>query len=85
MTTETPYRITGDVIIKSKIPVKGKLRDRKVNVSYANEKTTDLENVAIIQARQPLTPKMPYFLIEIQRCGKMFRDLNFGEIIQINL
>ena len=84
MTTETPYRIIGDVIIKPKISVNGKHKDRKVEISYANQKTTDLENVAIIQSRQLLTPRTPYFLVEIQRCGKMFRYFNLPRTFKSN-
>jgi hypothetical protein len=82
MTTETRYRITGDIIIKPKILVNGRHRDRKVDVSYANGSRTNLDDVAIIQARQPLTPHTPYFLLQIQKCGKIFKYLNLKRLFK---
>jgi hypothetical protein len=67
MTTDARYRIIGDITIKSKTPIS---KGKKVEISYGNKDTTSFDNVAIIQTRQPLTPESPYFLIEIQKCGK---------------
>jgi hypothetical protein len=68
MFTDTIYRIVGDITIKNKSPTDGR---RKIDISYGNKKTTNFDKVAIIQARQPLTPDAPYFLIEVQKCGKI--------------
>ena len=82
MTTETRYRITGDIIIKNKTPASRKNRGKKVEVSYGTAKTTDLDQVAIIQARKPLTPEAPYFLLEVQKCGKMIGDFHLDKSFQ---
>ena len=64
------YRIVGDIYFKGKTVTNGKLRGRKVDISYGSKKTTNFDNIAIIQARQPLTPESPYFVIEVHKCGK---------------
>jgi hypothetical protein len=78
MTTNTRYRITGDIIIKSKTTTGRRNKGKKVEISYGNEKTTNLDNVAIIQTHQPLTSEAPYFLLEILKCGKTIRYSNLN-------
>jgi len=76
MSTDIRYRITGDIIIKSKTPASGRKKEKKVDISYGTTNTTNFENVAIIQTRQPLTPESPYFLLEVQKCGKTIKNFN---------
>ena len=73
MTTDSYYRTVGDVTIKNKTSTNGTNTGRKVEISYGNKKTTNFDSVAIIQSRQPLTPDAPYFIVEIQKCGKTLR------------
>lgn len=63
------YRIVGDINVKGKQPNNGRTRGKKVEISYGNRKTTNFENIAIIQCRQPLNPESPYFVVEVQKCG----------------
>lgn len=73
MPTDTFYRISGDIIIKNKTTTTtktGRNKTKKVQLSYGTTKTTDFDNVAIIQTHKPLTPEAPYFLLEVQKCGK---------------
>jgi hypothetical protein len=76
MSTDIRYRITGDIIIKSKTPKSGRKKGKKVDISYGTTNTTNFENVAIIQTRQPLTPESPYFLLEVQKCGKTIKNFS---------
>ncbi|CAF1096486.1 unnamed protein product [Adineta steineri] len=68
MNTDTCYRIIGDIIIKNKSLTIDEIRkDKTVDISYGNRKATNFNKIAIIQTLQPLTSKMPYFLIKVQR------------------
>lgn len=81
MLTDTTYRITGDIIIKNKIAATtttNKQKGKKIELSYGSTRTTNFDNVAIIQTRKPLTPKSPYFLLEVQKCGKMKKKSSFS-------
>jgi hypothetical protein len=69
-TTDTYYRIVGDLTVKGKTATNGITRGKKVDISYGNKKTTNFENISIIQSRQPLTPESPYFIVEVHKCGK---------------
>ncbi len=69
-TTDGRYRIVGDITVKGKTATNGIIRGKKVDISYGNKKTTNFENISIIQSRQPLTPESPYFIIEVTKCGK---------------
>jgi hypothetical protein len=66
----------GDIIINSKTPASGRSTRKKVDISYGTKNTTNLDNVAIIQARQPLTSEAPYFFLEVQKCGKTIKYFN---------
>jgi hypothetical protein len=68
-TTDGRYRILGDITVKSKTTA-GISKGKKVDISYGNKKTTNFDNISIIQTRRPLTPESPYFLVEVQKCGK---------------
>jgi hypothetical protein len=72
MTTDTRYRIVGDITIN------GISKGKGVNISYGNKNTTNFDNVAIIQKRRPLTYSAPYFFLEVEKCGKI---LSFENII----
>ena len=73
MTTATAadrhYRVVGDLSVKGKTTNHGLIKGKKVEISYGNKKTTNFDSVSIIQARQPMTPKAPYFLVEVHKCG----------------
>lgn len=71
MTSEKRYRIIGDIRVKGKTPPNGRKRERKVEISYINQRTTDLDSIAIIQPRRLLTPDAPYFFLEVKECGKI--------------
>jgi hypothetical protein len=71
MNTDTCYRIIGDIIIKNKSLKNGISQVKKVDISYGNKKSTNFDNIGIIQTRQPLTSNTPYFLVEVRNCGKM--------------
>ena len=75
MTSERRYRIIGDIRVKSKTPPSGRKRERNVEISYINERTTDLDSIAIIQPRRLLTPDTPYFFLEVKECGKIIVHL----------
>lgn len=69
--TDPRYRIVGDITVKTgKTAVSGRTKGRKVDISYGNRKTTNFDNISIIQSRHPLTPESPYFLVEVHKCGK---------------
>ena len=70
MATDTRFRIVGDVAIDIKMATGVKSKTKKIDLSYATNKTTNLQNVAIIQSNQPLTPKNPYFFVDVQKSGK---------------
>jgi hypothetical protein len=70
-TSDSHYRIVGDITVKGKTSTHGMQRGKKVDISYGNKKTTNFENVSIIQTRQPLTCESPYFLVELVRCGRI--------------
>jgi hypothetical protein len=72
MFTDTIYRVVGDITIKSISSTDGISKGRKVEISYGNKKSTNLDKVAIVQSRQPLTCETPFFLIEVHKCGKIF-------------
>lgn len=76
MTSESHFRIIGDVVIKNKTTTNKKLKGKRIEISYGSEKMTNLNDIAIIQARQALTPNAPYFYLEVNKCGKIHRDLN---------
>ena len=76
MTTGAKYRVTGDIILRTKASTKGVDRDRRVDVYYGNTKT-NFDDVAIVQRRRPLTPTTPYFVVEVQKCGKAIRDNHY--------
>jgi len=76
MFTDMPYRIVGDIIINAKTPASGRNKRKKVDISYGTKNTTNFDNVAIIQAHQPLTSEAPYFFLEVQKCGKTIRYFN---------
>ena len=67
--TDGRYRIVGDITIKSKATEHGGSRRKKVDIAYGSKKTTNFENVSIIQSRQPLTPESPYFVVDVVKCG----------------
>jgi len=69
-TTDGRYRILGDITVKSKTTTAGISKGKKVDISYGNKKTTNFDNISIIQTRRPLTPESPYFLVEVHKCGK---------------
>lgn len=71
MNTDPRYRIIGDIIIKNKLLTNGLSSEKKVDISYGNNKTINFDTIGIIQTRQPLTSKSPYFRVEIHNCGKM--------------
>jgi hypothetical protein len=76
-TTDQRYRIVGDITVRGKSTTShGISKGKKVDISYGNKKTTDFESVSIIQARQPLTPESPYFLVEVHKCGKKKHQIN---------
>ena len=70
-TTDVHYRILGDITVKGKAATQGFIRGKKVDISYGNKKTTNFDKIAVIQARQPVTPESPYFLVEVHKCGKI--------------
>ena len=72
---EKRHRIVGDIRVKNRAPAGGKRRDRRVEISYINDKTTDLDKIAIIQPNRLLTLEAPYFFLEVKECGK-FIDNN---------
>jgi hypothetical protein len=76
MSTETRYRILGDIIINSKTPASRRTKEKKVDISYGSRKTTNLDNVAVIQTCRPLTSETPYFFLEVQQCGKTIKNFN---------
>lgn len=71
MTSERRYRIVGDIRVKNKLPTKGRKRERQIEISYINERTTDLDSIAIIQPNRLLTPETPYFFLQVKECGKI--------------
>lgn len=73
------FRIVGDITVKGKAAAHGLTKGKKVNISYGNKKTTNFENVSIIQSRYPLTPESPYFVVEVHKCGK--RKIFHGKLI----
>lgn len=68
-TTDTRYRIVGDITIKGNATTNGIGKGKRVDISYGNKKT-NFETTAIIQSLQILTPESPYFLVEVHKCGK---------------
>jgi len=68
--TDNRFRIVGDITVKTKPTPSGITKGKKIDISYGNKKSTNFENISIIQSRQPLTPESPYFLVEVQKCGK---------------
>jgi hypothetical protein len=68
--TDSRFRIVGDITVKTKSTTTGISRGKKIDIAYGNKKSTNFENISIIQSRQPLTPESPYFLVEVQKCGK---------------
>ncbi len=68
--TDGRFRIVGDITVKGKTTANGIIKGKKVEISYGNKKTTNFENISIIQSRQPLTSESPYFVIEVHKCGK---------------
>lgn len=73
---EKRHRIVGDIRVKNRAPKGGRNRERRVEISYLNEKTTDLDNIAIIQPHRLLTPEAPYFLLEVKECGKFIQQIH---------
>lgn len=70
MTTDGRYRIVGDITVKTgKTTASGRSKGKKVDISYGNKKTTNYDNISIIQSRHPLTPESPYFVVEVHKCG----------------
>ncbi|UJR28669.1 hypothetical protein I4U23_009898 [Adineta vaga] len=69
-TTDQRYRIVGDVTVRGKTSTATSAfsKGKKVEIIYGNKKTTDFDNVSIIQSRQPLTPESPYFVVEVYKC-----------------
>lgn len=70
MASDTRFRIVGDIAIDIKMATGVKSKAKKIDLSYGTNKTTNLQNVAIIQSNQSLTPKRPYFLVDVQKSGK---------------
>jgi hypothetical protein len=68
--TEIRYRIVGDIVVKGKTASGAANKGKKIDISYGNKKTTNFENISIIQSRLPLTPESPYFIVEVHKCGK---------------
>lgn len=75
-TTDERFRIVGDITVKKKTaPSTTTLsststfsKGKKIDISYGSKKTANFDHISIIQARQPLTPESPYFVVEIQKC-----------------
>ncbi|CAF4700344.1 unnamed protein product, partial [Rotaria magnacalcarata] len=67
-TTDTRYRIVGDITIKGKTTTNGIIRGKKIEISYGNKKATNFETVSILQSLQPLIPESPYFVVEVHKC-----------------
>jgi hypothetical protein len=76
--TDGRYRIAGDITIRGKTTGYGITKGRKVDISYGHKKPTNFETISIIQSRRPLSPESPYFVVEVQKCGK--RKISFGNI-----
>jgi hypothetical protein len=68
--TDGRYRIVGDITIRGKTTAHGVIQGKKVDISYGSKKTTNFESISIIQSRRPLSPESPYFVVEVQKCGK---------------
>ena len=69
MSTDGFYRLVGDVRIKGKSSTNALAKGDKVDISYGVDRSTNPQQVAIVQRCQPLTPARPFFLVEIQECG----------------
>lgn len=69
MSTDGFYRLVGDVRIKGKSSSHGLSKGEKVDISYGLDRSTNPQQIAIVQRCQPLTPERPFFLVEIQECG----------------
>ncbi|CAF4058119.1 unnamed protein product [Rotaria sordida] len=67
MTTNTHYRIIGDIRIKKKVSTTGKSKGRKVDITYGKNET-NFDDIAIIQKQELLTPNTPYFVVEVHKC-----------------
>ncbi|CAF2980951.1 unnamed protein product [Rotaria sp. Silwood2] len=67
MTTNTYYRIVGDIRVKSRASTTGKSKGKTVDITYGMNKT-NFDDIAIIQRNQPLTSDAPYFVVEIHKC-----------------
>lgn len=77
--TDERFRIVGDITIKKKTAPSSTAtlartsafaKGKRLDISYGSKKTANFDNISIIQARQPLTPESPYFVVEINKCGK---------------
>lgn len=73
-TADGRFRIVGDITVKSRATTHGANKGKRMDISYGNKKSTNFERVSIIQARQPLTPESPYFIVEVHKCGKEVLD-----------
>lgn len=68
-TTDGRFRIVGDITVKTRAAHGAGKGPRRMDISYGSKKSANFERVSIIQARQPLTPESPYFVIEVNKCG----------------
>lgn len=72
MNTDTPYRIVGNITVKNKASRYTITKGKPTKISYGIGET-NFDDVAIIQSRETLTSQAPYFLVEVQKCGKSIK------------